>query len=118
MVRKAIKSATEAQIKVCGRIGAAFVPSSPRSTVGLAIDTLAKQPIHGLRHLAVAGTTGWFVWAGEWSDDPAFFKSVHVEHLDRVCPEILPYLGLAPGWRFLIAPGHEDVWFEQSIVHV
>ncbi len=105
------------QMALCERVGAEFLPSSPRSSVGLAIETLGKLPIHGLRHLAVAGTTGWYVWAGELSDDPGFFKPVHVEHLDRICPQVLPYLGLVPGWRFLIAPNHEDIWFDASIVH-
>jgi hypothetical protein len=26
------------------------------------------------------------------------------------------YLGLAPGWRFLIAPGYEDVWFDEILL--
>lgn len=25
-------------------------------------------------------------------------------------------LGLAEGWRFLIAPGHEDVWYDASLL--
>src|SRR5688500_14544116 len=109
MVRKAIREAQNNQITLCARVGAEFVPSSPSSTIGLATATLGRLPIHGLRHLAVAGTTGWFIWAGEYSEDPEFFEPVHVEHLDRMFPQILPYLGLAPGWRFLIAPNHEDV---------
>ena len=24
--------------------------------------------------------------------------------------------GLPPGWRFLIAPGHEDVWYDGSLL--
>ncbi len=27
-------------------------------------------------------------------------------------PEVLPYLALPPGWRFLIADGYEDGWFD------
>ena len=36
--------------------------------------------------------------------------------LDPEAPklEVLPYLGLAPGWRFLLAPGHVDVWFDPA----
>ena len=51
-------------------------------------------------------TSGWYVWAGEaFSDAPDFFQPMHIEHVISRCPEILPYLGLAPGWRFLIADG-------------
>jgi hypothetical protein len=30
--------------------------------------------------------------------------------------EIVKYLGLAPGRRFLISQGHEDVWFDESLL--
>jgi hypothetical protein len=41
---------------------------------------------------------------------------MHVRHLAEECPEILPYLGLPPGWRFLVTPDHEDIWFDQSLL--
>jgi hypothetical protein len=34
------------------------------------------------------------------------------------CPEIVKYFGLGPGWRFLVAPGHEDVWFDPILLEV
>lgn len=64
--------------------------------------------------------TGWFIWAGkELSKDPDFFQSIHVEHLADRCPIVLPYLGLAPGWRFLVtADGYEDVWNDAVLLEV
>ena len=47
---------------------------------------------------------------------PIFFVPLHVVHLDEWCPEVKKYLGLPPGWRFLIAEGHEDVWFDESLL--
>lgn len=67
------------------------------------------QPLHGLRVNPVGDTCGWYIWAGDWSDDPDFFKPIHVEHLSALCPRVLPFLQLPPGWRFLLADGHEDV---------
>jgi hypothetical protein len=67
----------------------------------------------------VNDTTGWYIWAGEelgQADD--FFEPVHVAHLVELCPAVLPYLGLSPGWRFLIASGHEDVWKDPSLLVV
>jgi hypothetical protein len=34
------------------------------------------------------------------------------------CPAVLPYLELPPGWRFLIALGHEDVWEDPSLLNI
>lgn len=56
-------------------------------------------------------------WAGEeLSSDPEFFVPLHVAHLEVWCPEVIPFLGLPPGWRFLIADGYEDVWQDASLL--
>jgi hypothetical protein len=30
----------------------------------------------------------------------------------------MKYLALPPGWRFLIATNHEDVWFDAALLDV
>lgn len=73
-------------------------------------------PVNGVRLVPEAGSTGWFIWAGEqMSDDDDYFEPLHIDHLEVWCPDVLPFLELPPGWRFLIAPGHEDVWFDEAI---
>lgn len=85
--------------------------------VGLALATVHEQPINGLRHRALGDTTGWYIWGGETlsaADD--FFQPVHVGHLAELLPQVLPYLGLPAGWRFLVAPGVEDIWFDAALL--
>lgn len=75
------------------------------------------QPLNALRHRPEQDTSGWYIWAGEeMSDDPDFFVPLHISHLAKWCPNLLPYLGLPPGWRVLLAPGYEDVWFDESLL--
>jgi hypothetical protein len=74
-------------------------------------------PLNGLRHPPVGETSGWYVWSGQILEpDPDFFESHHLSHLEALCPEVVPYLELPPGWRFLIAPGYEDVWYDGSLL--
>jgi hypothetical protein len=76
-------------------------------------------PLNGLRHPPVGDTTGWYIWAGETlSDAPDFFEPVHVHHLSARCPALLRFLGLAPGWRFLLAGGYADVWADLALLNV
>ncbi|QXI31593.1 hypothetical protein HU752_022615 [Pseudomonas vanderleydeniana] len=64
-----------------------------------------------------AGTCGWYIWAGEeLSEADDFFVPLHVAHLDDWEPLLLPYLGLAPGFRFLITEDYEDVWFDPRLL--
>ena len=76
-----------------------------------------RFPLNGLRHPPTPTSSGWYLWAGtELSDAPDFFDPLHGVHLTERCPDILPYLALPPGWRFLFAPGHEDVWFDPLLL--
>jgi hypothetical protein len=45
-----------------------------------------------------------------------YFVPLHASHLVERLPEVAAYLSLPPGSRFLIAPGHEDVWTDESLL--
>ena len=77
------------------------------------------EPINGLRHFPEGDTTGWYIWAGEdYSEDPDFFLPLHVSHLHEWCPEVMKFLALPPGWRFLKAGEYEDVWYDPDLLAV
>lgn len=108
----------EMQKELCRKYDAEFVSSPINLKVGISLNVREGEiPINGLRHSPVGDTTGWYIYAGEEpSVQPDFFKPLHVEHLDDWCPQVTKYLGLAPGWRFLIAGDYEDVWFDESLL--
>jgi len=109
------------QAEICARFGATISPPEPRGKVGIAQNVrLGAWPLNGLRHPPEGDTTGWYLWAGEGESgpEPDFFEPLHVEHLEQRCPAVLPYLALPPGWRFLIAPDHEDVWEDPRLLDV
>ncbi len=107
------------QRRTCLKFGAEFLASPGRLKLGLSRDfSLANYPLHGLRHRPESGTCGWYIWAGDkFSEADDFFEPLHVSHIAEFYPDLLKYLGLAPGWRFLIAPNLEDVWFDSTLLH-
>ena len=108
------------QRDICERYGAGFMPPEDTYKVGISQGVLlGDRPLNGLRHPPDSGTTGWFIWAGsELSDEPDFFRPLHLYHLLEECPAVLPYLALPPGWRFLVADGYEDVWFDETLLDI
>ena len=107
----------EKQAEICERFGAAFVEAAGHLKIGIALQTLDLLPLNGMRIPPSGTTCGWYVWGGEdLSRDANFFQPLHVAHVEIRCAAILPYLGLAPGWRFLIAPQYEDVWFDPELL--
>lgn len=106
------------QRAICAKYHAVHTPVTAHLKVGIAENVKGDiHPINGLRHLPIGDTAGWFIWAGEeTSTDPDFFAPLHVAHLDEWRPEVLPFLGLPPGWGFVIAPGYEDVWYDPQLL--
>lgn len=108
------------QLTTCKKYGASPLDASPHLKAGVAANVRSGLiPVNGLRHPPVGDTSGWYLWAGEeLSADPEFFQPVHIEHLSEMRPEVLKYLALPPGWRFLIAGDYEDVWYDESLLNV
>ncbi|GII22604.1 hypothetical protein Pme01_22010 [Planosporangium mesophilum] len=75
-------------------------------------------PLHGLRHPPEGQGDGWYLWTGDLSEAVDFFVPNHVEHVISEWPEVAPYLGLPPGWRVLLAPGYEDIWFDSALLDI
>lgn len=108
----------QAQKNICEKYNVDWRPVNPKHKVGIS-DNLDKEPIHGLRHPFEKGTTGWFIWTGEYSTHENFFKPYHAGHLLQMRPDLIKYLGLPPGYRFLIdSNGYEDVWKDKQLLTI
>jgi len=102
---------------VCARFGLTPDQPQPGAKLGVSRGALAGEwPLHGLRHRAEHGTSGWYLWSGEYSPEPDFFVPLHVEHAAERLPAAAAYLSLPPGSRFLLAPDHEDVWLDPTLL--
>ena len=110
----------QSQWEICKKYGAECVPLDPGLKVGVSEDFFSgKLPLNGLRLPPAAGTCGWYLWAGgEMSQAEDYFQPMHAQHLIAKCPQVIPYLGLPAGWRFLVAGEYEDVWFDEKLLEI
>lgn len=107
------------QIATCKHYSVSFMPAPLDSKVGFALQTADQNPINGLRHPPTGDTNGWYIWGGkELSADPSFFSPLHTQHLLMRRPEVVKYLGLPPGYRFLIAGSYVDIWFDPTLLDI
>lgn len=103
---------------VCDRAGVEPQKPEAGTKLGIALGTIGKEPINGLRHNPENGTNGWYIWCGEeMSQEDDFFSPLHIEHIAEYLPDVQEYLDLPPGYRFLIDNNnYEDVWFDQELL--
>ncbi|WP_085582985.1 MULTISPECIES: hypothetical protein [unclassified Pseudomonas] len=102
----------ESQKEICDKYG--MPVQVPEEMVAVAIDSLGQSPIYGTRvQLPEGGNISWFIHCGEYSAADDFYKPVHVHHLSEMLPEVVNYLCLPTGAKFIIdTAGYEDVWME------
>lgn len=101
------------QQAICEKFGSPVLFPGEESKLGIAIGTLKEMPITASRLNPENGTNGWYIHGGEFSDRDDFYQAVHLRHLPDILPQVLPYLALAPGFKFFIDDeGYEDVWYE------
>ncbi|BEU64308.1 immunity protein Imm33 domain-containing protein [Ralstonia pseudosolanacearum] len=106
------------QRAVCLQVGAPNVGCNLHQKVGISRNVKeGLRPLNGLRIQPEGDTTGWYIWAGEeFSEASDFFVPLHVVHLADWAPLVIPYLGLPPGWRFLLTEHYEDVWEDRELL--
>jgi hypothetical protein len=106
------------QRRMCRRYATDFAEASPDSGIRISANARPGEwPLNGLRQVPEGGGSGWYVWSGETlSPDPDFFLPYHVSDVSGLLPAVLPYLGLPPGWRFLLGEDHEDVWYDAELL--
>jgi hypothetical protein len=113
------KAAKQQQEAYCASKGTDCAPTSAQTKSGFALTTKGAVPINGLRHPPQGDTSGWYIWCGkEFSTAPDFFAPLHTEHIYEDYPQIVKFLGLPPGYRFLVAGDYEDVWYDPSLLNV
>ncbi|WP_286856718.1 MULTISPECIES: immunity protein Imm33 domain-containing protein [Sphingobacterium] len=108
----------EEQQEICIKYNQEFFETDLNLKIGISENFgSGEMPLNGLRHFPEGDTSGWYIWAGEYSEAADFFKPIHISHLFETFPEIVKYLGLPPGCRFLADnKGYEDIWFDQGLL--
>jgi len=106
-----------AQHELCLQHGTPHTETSGDSILGFATTTKGLLLVNGLRHPLQGNTCGWYIWCGEkFSEDPKFFAPLRAKHFYEGYPEVARFLGLPPGYRFLVAGDYVDVWYDQKLL--
>jgi hypothetical protein len=108
-------------MEICKKYSSEYFPTPGHLKIGISRNVKDHIfPINGLRHPQQGDTSGWYIWAGdEYSDDPDFFVPLHISHLKDWSPDLIKFLALPPGYRFLIGENdYEDVWKDNSLLNI
>ena len=102
---------------LCEEVGSAYIELHGDDVVAVAVQTLNQEPIVGLRKKPeTEENVSWYIYGGELGEGTDFFETMSIKKLQDILPEVLPYLALEEGYRFMIdADDYEDVWKEGDL---
>ncbi|MDD2940060.1 MAG: hypothetical protein PHW49_04905 [Acinetobacter harbinensis] len=116
MVQKSpLEELISEQKLLCEEFESSYIKVSGDDVVAVAVNTLNQEPIVGIRKKPEPEeNVAWFIYGGEMGEGEDFFETMTVRELQDILPEVLPYLALAEGFRFMIdREDYEDVWKEE-----
>ena len=98
---------------LCEEVGSAYVEVKGDDVIAVAVHTLKKDPSVGIRKPAEGEEqVSWYIYGGELEGADSF-ETMTIRKFQELAPEVLPYLALDVGYRFMIdADDYEDVWKE------
>ncbi|WP_425413063.1 immunity protein Imm33 domain-containing protein [Micromonospora citrea] len=109
-----------AQRDTCRRFTVEPVPPRQRTMVGLALSRPRHmEPLNALRHPTAGNGNGWFVWRGPaipQEDDN--FCTLARRAPGRTRPGAWAVSRPSPGWGVVLAPGYEDVWYDETLLNI
>lgn len=107
------KQPNNKQAEICKNYGVS--PLEPEEKVAIALNALNDSPIYGTRiELPENGDISWFFYCGKYSKADDFYQVIHTKHLYDKLPEVVNYLYLPEGSKFIIdRNGYEDIWFDK-----
>jgi hypothetical protein len=107
------QAVNQQQQHICDKYG--LPAQAPEAMVAVAVGSLDRSPIYGTRiDLPENGSISWFIHCGEHSDALDFYQPLHAAHLSELLPQVLDYLALPSGAKFILdRAGYEDVWREE-----
>ena len=107
------------QRRLCQRVGCDPQYVDGPETVAASAGVFGPDwPVIAIRHRAIGDMCGWYLWTGEFSAEPGFFRPVQAEEVWAARPELTGYLALPAGHGFVVAPGYEDVWQDPTLRNV
>ncbi|SFN92496.1 hypothetical protein SAMN05421594_4738 [Chryseobacterium oleae] len=97
------------QSELCSHYGLA--PQSPNFSQMIVISdgVYEGKDIEGIRYESPEHMSGWWLITDDYDDNIESLKTVHFHHVAFARPDILKYLGLPFGYRFLMENGNVKV---------
>lgn len=101
---------------LCEEFDSAYIEVKGDDLVAVALESIKQEPIVGIRKKPVAGeTVSWYIYGGELQTNEEDFEIMSIKELQDILPDVLPYLALDNGYRFMIdQDDYEDVWKEEA----
>lgn len=106
------------QKRICESVGSRYIEVNGDDIVAVAVDSLKQEPWVGLRKaVKEQGDAHWYIYGGELTEASAVFETMQVRDLqDLDAVDVLPYLALEVGFRFMIdSDEYEDIWREGDL---
>lgn len=107
------------QKKICKKFGLSYEECEMEKNVYVSKNIREGIfPIEGKRYIEEWDFSGWYIWSGEEPQEWNLYNLVSVENLDNYNKELLKFLWLERGTRFIIEQDYMNAEFDYRVFNM
>lgn len=93
-----------------------FIPLFPNFNQSVVISdgVYEGKDIEGIRYDSPQDESGWYLITDDYNDDIKSLKMVHFYHVAFARPDILKYLAIPFGYRFIMKEGNIEIYKDEE----
>lgn len=102
------------QIVVCDNHSSKYLFTKVNQNIVISDGVLEGEPVEGVRYEAPDHMSGWYLTTDLYNDDINTLKQIGLPDLALKRPELVKFLALDYGFRFVTDTKNEEVWFDEE----
>jgi len=105
----------QSQMTMCNKYSSKFLFPRINQKIVISDGIRDEYPIEGVRYESPEHMSGWWLTSNLYDGNIVSLKQIELHELILMRPELIKYLALDNGFRFILDKNGEDVWFDKDI---
>jgi hypothetical protein len=114
MDHKYIHDTYPEQKETCEQHKVSPVPPYPDQMIVVSDGVLEGDPVEGVRYPSPDHMSGWWLTTSKYNGNSDSLKTEHAYHVYEKRPDLIKFLALPHGYRFMENKEKHDIWFDEK----
>lgn len=104
------------QIEICETYSSKLAFTKVNQNIVISDGVLDGRPVEAVKYEAPEHMSGWYITTDLYNDDINTLQQIQLPDLKLKRPELVKFLALDNGFRFVVDKENIEVWFDEEVL--